>query len=217
MIPKVIALVILLGLSLYAAAPPAITGDYVEVRSHHVYTCGCLYSGEQATAGREAIVAWAIRQGQFDGVSLDGVRVAAVVLGQANLGLKDTARKSVVFVDGVTSTAQRQATVALLREQYGAVLGDILDIRSAPISLQREGERLTVSVGEMSRVVVRPARLPQDAHLGSSLWYEPFIPTTSSTLMTTEHNQFSGPDFHHQWRLDEPGITGYTATFAITR
>ena len=77
MTPKVVvALALLLGLNLYAAAPPAITGDYVEVRSHHVYTCGCLYSGEQATGGREAILAWAIRQGEVDGVSLAGLRVA---------------------------------------------------------------------------------------------------------------------------------------------
>jgi len=35
---------------------PAISGDYVEARSNEVYTCGCLYSGQMTTAGREAIL-----------------------------------------------------------------------------------------------------------------------------------------------------------------
>jgi len=205
----------LVSLGLGAATAPPITGDYIEVRSHHVYTCGCLYSGEQATGGREAILTWVIQKGEFQGVPLAGLKAVAVVLGQANLGLDETLRKSVVFVDGADSERQRQALVNLLKLNYAAALGEVAAVHDAPISIERNGERVTVKAGELTRVVVRPAKLPEDAHLGSRLWYDPFIPTTESTLATAEYNRFSGEDFQHRWWIGEPGITGYIGTFAI--
>jgi len=66
-------------------------------------------------------------------------------------------------------------------------------------------------------VIVRPARLPDDAHQGSIRWYEPFIRTTESTLSTTEYRKYSGGDFDHRWWNSEPGITGYIASFEVTR
>jgi len=95
---RLASILMLVSLGLGAATTPPISGDYIEVRSHHVYTCGCLYSGEQATGGREAILTWVIQKGEFQGVPLAGLKAVAVVLGQANLGLDETLRKSVVFV-----------------------------------------------------------------------------------------------------------------------
>lgn len=197
------------------AAPPAavITGDYVEVRSGHVYTCGCLYSGEMATGGREALLTWAVREGDYRGVALDGAKAVAVVIGGAHLGLPETERKSVLFVDA--AGPQQEALVDLLRNRYAPVLGRIADVHRAPISLVRRGEQLEVTVGNVARVVVRPARLPEDAHLGSSLWYEPFIPTVERTLATAEYSRFWGEDFRHRWWNQEPGIYGYIGRFSV--
>ena len=74
------------ALPLAAGDAPAVSGDYVEARSNEVYTCGCLYSGQMTTAGREAILAWRITSGVYQGTSLAGVKVAAVIVGDANLG-----------------------------------------------------------------------------------------------------------------------------------
>lgn len=202
---------LLIGLNLYGSNS-AISGDYIEARSGHVYTCGCLYSGEQATGGREAILAWSVREGEFRGTSLGGSKAVAVIRGASHLGLPNSARESALFVDAA-SPAARAAIVALLRERYGNVLGRILDVHSAPIAFDREGDRVTLSVGEVSRVVVRPARLPQDAHPGSALWYDPFIRLHGAVLATMEHSAFSGADFQHRWWTSEEGINGYIGTF----
>ncbi|MEK7405559.1 MAG: DUF1326 domain-containing protein [Acidobacteriota bacterium] len=212
----VVCVVLLAGLSISAAPPPAVTGDYIEVRSNHVYTCACLFSGEQVTGGREAILAWNVREGEYRGTPLAGAKAVAVMQGPESLSLPGTARRSAMFVDAADAEA-REALVALLREYYGNVLGEVFSVEAAPISFQKEGERVTVNVGEVSRFVVRPARLPEDAHLGSFLWYDPFIPTTASTLGATEYTKFWGSHFRHQWWEADAGITGYLGTFGIAR
>jgi len=202
--------------SLASAAAPAVTGDYIEVRSNHVYTCGCLYSGEQVTSGREAILAWAVRDGFYRGTNVAGARAVAVVVGPESLSLEATPRRSVMFVDAASEPA-RTALVEMLREHYGAALGELLSVQTAPISLSRDGERITLEVAGLSRIVVRPARLPEDAHQGSSLWYTPFIPAADATLSTTEYTSFGGSHFGRRWWEADAGINGYIASFRLPR
>jgi len=66
-----VSLVTLLGLSAFAATNPQIKGAYLETRSADVYVGQCFANGEVNTAGQEAIVAWNISSGQWEGVSLD--------------------------------------------------------------------------------------------------------------------------------------------------
>ncbi|MCS7315507.1 MAG: DUF1326 domain-containing protein [Bryobacterales bacterium] len=208
------AMVLLAGL--VTASAPAISGQYIEVRSNHVYTCGCLYSGEQVTSGREAILAWVVREGAYAGQDLSGARAVAVLTGPESLSLQGTPRRSAVFVDGVPAAAQK-ALVDMLKEYYGDVLGQIISVQAAPVKLAQEGERITIEVAGLSRVVVRPARLPEDAHQGSWLWYTPFIPTTDSALCTTEFTSFRGDHFARRWWEADAGITGYIASFRVPR
>src|SRR5689334_14785347 len=70
------------------AAPPAsvhMSGEYVEARTCNVYTGACHAMSEATTTGREALMAWDIKQGTVDGVKLNGVKVVAAVTADANL------------------------------------------------------------------------------------------------------------------------------------
>jgi hypothetical protein len=64
------------------------------------------------TAGREALLVWNITGGNHQGESLAGIKVAAVVVGGANLGIEGP-RRAVLYLDGVPSDVQRQAVLAL--------------------------------------------------------------------------------------------------------
>lgn len=199
----------------WAQAPSSIAGEYIEARSGHVYTCGCLYSGEQVTAGREAILAWSFRAGEFRGTPLAGVKVAAVVVGEGHLGMEATPRRSILYLDSFSSTAQREAALELLRHHYGEVLGPIITVRSAPIAFHQEGEQLTVGIGETLSLVARRARIPEDAHPGSQVWYGPFIPMRDAALSTTLYYKYWSQDFHRKWWQREAGITGYMGSFTL--
>src|SRR5579863_2389775 len=63
-----------------------IRGDYLETRSADVYTGQCFANGEVNLVGREAILAWHVESGSWQGVPLDGLTVAAAVHAQATLG-----------------------------------------------------------------------------------------------------------------------------------
>ncbi len=202
------------ALNAYAASPLPVAGDYLEVRSNEVFTCGCIYSGEYVTGGREAILAWNFRQGEIGNVPVADTRSVAVIQGKANLGLEGTSRQSVLFIDAATDS-QRQALASALREQYAHVLGQILNIQYLPVSIEKREDRFHMRVGGTCEFVVRPARIPEDAHAGSALRYDPFVAATSSTLATTEYRRFSGPEFKNRWWSSEPGITGFIGTFSF--
>ena len=59
----------------------SIKGAYVEARTAEVFAGGCVINGEAATTGREALMAWKVDRGSFEGVSLNGLAVVAAVAG----------------------------------------------------------------------------------------------------------------------------------------
>src|SRR5437667_12858316 len=63
-----------------------IRGDYLETRSADIYTGSCFANGEVNLVGNQAILAWHVESGTWNGVPLDGLTVAAVVLARATLG-----------------------------------------------------------------------------------------------------------------------------------
>ena len=194
----------------FAELPSTLTGDYLEARSNHVYTCACLCNGESVTTGREAILAWEFKEGP-----LAGVRVAAVVVGQDHLSLGPTARRSVLYVDGAAGEEQRRAVLELFARYYSGVLGSLAAVHTTPITFERTPESARLAIGDAVRLDVRKARLPEDAHLGSYLWYGPFVPLTESSLGMTLQFQYAGNDFDRHWWEAESGITGYLGRFVL--
>src|SRR5215216_7526373 len=82
---------------------------YVEARTASVFAGACHYNGELTTAGREAVLAWSVKEGSWDGVPLAGVRAVAVVGSEANLSDTAAARRSELIVDSSASAAQAAA------------------------------------------------------------------------------------------------------------
>ncbi len=106
------------SIAAFCAQPPAaptsvtpqIKGQYLETRSADVYVGQCFANGEMNTAGQEAIVAWHIGEGKWDGVSLDGLTIVGAIKAQATLGDpygKPYPAKSVLLVDRQATPEQR--------------------------------------------------------------------------------------------------------------
>lgn len=212
----VTSLIILLGTARAAAQKPApIQGDYAEMRSGEVFTCGCLYSSEMVTAGREAILVWRIRRGSYRGTPLVGIKVAAVVVGDANLGAYPGARRSVLFLDGIRSDAQQQAIRDLWAREYSDLLGEVRAVHLTRFKLDFLDDTVRVAIPGTVEVRARKALLPEDAHPGSFLWYDPFTTLRDSFLATAVHYEYSGGDFQHQWTDLMPAIRGYVGKFEL--
>jgi hypothetical protein len=196
-------------------ADPASTveGDYVEVRSNHVYTCGCLYSGEAVTSGTEAILAWDFRKGALSDVELKNVRAAAVIVGPNNLSTQEGPRETALYLDGVRTKQQEQTLVTWFKQQYPDLLGNVVAVKRSPIHFDRTEEQLNVGVGTDVQLTLRSARIPEDAHLGSQQWYQPFTALKKTELSTVLYDEFTGDVFNKSWRRWEPRIAAFTGEF----
>src|SRR6266436_9194525 len=105
-------------------AAQEIRGDYLETRSADVYTGQCFANGEVNLVGNEAILAWRVQSGSWDGVPLEGLTVAAAVRAKGTLGdpyENPYPAKAVLLVDDQAS-AQQQAALLKFAQQMGGEL-----------------------------------------------------------------------------------------------
>jgi hypothetical protein len=157
------------------APSSAITGRYVEARSASVFAGACHYGAEYTTQGREAVLAWELEGGSVEGVSLAGVELAAAVRADANLAEPDAARSSVVYLDQDASQAQREAALAWMRREHGALLGDIEEVRTGPLEVELDGDAYRVQAADWVRLegVAMPDRAC--CSMPSNVWYGPMV------------------------------------------
>jgi hypothetical protein len=102
----------LIALSAVANAQQ-IYGDYVETRSADVYTGACFANSELGLMGDQAILAWRISKGSWNGVSLDGMSVVGVAKASGTIGGEQynevNPAKAVLIVDDRATNEQRVA------------------------------------------------------------------------------------------------------------
>lgn len=124
------------------------------------------------------------------------------------------ARQSVLFIDAST-TCQRRAVEALLREKYERFFGHILRVGSAEIRMEVGAGGASVRIPGTLALEVRKAVLPEDALPGATRWYDPFVPLEQAQLGTRVLSRYSAPDFHYVWSEQEPATSGYYGRFVF--
>lgn len=186
----------------------SIKGDYVEVRTASVFAGACHYNGELTTAGREALLAWNITSGTWEGVDLAGLRALAVVSSGANLGDLNTARRSELIVDHSATYAQTVALAKALKNRYKAALGEVIVIRNAPVEFKHEGT--AYSVNSPALASIEASAMPDDlcCTMPQLVWYEPFVPLVQRKVGYTGKAFYAGGTVGDGWQR-----TGENSTF----
>src|SRR5260221_3041005 len=117
-----IMLVGIVGLAAMAFSSQAentsVKGDYVEVRTASVFAGACHFNGEVTTTGREALMAWSVTSGKWNGVDLTGVRAIASVSADDNLSNSQARRRAEVILDKSATHAQVVAMIEALKSRY---------------------------------------------------------------------------------------------------
>src|SRR5215813_567547 len=119
-------------------AAQQIRGDYIETRSADIYTGQCFANGEVNLVGNQAILAWHVREGGWDGVPLDGLTVAAAVRAHGTLGdpyENPYPAQAVLIVDDQANEQQRAALVAFAQQMGGELLRHVNSVISATTEL----------------------------------------------------------------------------------
>src|SRR5215467_11425214 len=197
---------ILLAVSAFAQ----IKGDYVETRSADVYTGQCFANGEVGLVGDEAILAWHIKDGSWDGVSLSGLTVVGAIKAQATLGDpygKPYPAKSVLIVDKQATPEQRQALINFAQEMGGELLRHVVRVIDAPIDMEvAEGQHSTRARLMAGNVVTVETRAIGDKdHLcgNENTFYQPLTQTAHAMPAVAMTDQYSGNDLNVTWTLHD--------------
>ena len=188
-------------------------GDYVEVRTASVFAGACHYNGEVVTAGRDAMMAWNVTNGQWQGVDLSGVRAIAIVSADVNLAEDNAARTSEIIIDSNASRAQSVAMLNALKGRYAAALGTIAEVRSAPIRFERSGRTYNVVTNEAS---INVEAMPNDlcCKMPNLVWYTPFVGLENRKVGYTSKALYSGKTVGEPWSRSGENSAFY-GTFSL--
>lgn len=199
----VAVVVLLVGSAL--AGNISIRGDYVEARTADVYTGACVANGEMNLVGKEAILAWHVKNGSWKGVDLSGLSVVAVVKANATLGdvfNSPLPARSVIVVDDGANPEQRDALVNMAKDFGGELLQDVLWVQARDIEFETGGHgEATVKAGELAALETRC--MSQADHLcgNEDVYYPPLTKVADAMPAYTVQNSFTGQGLNTTWSL----------------
>jgi hypothetical protein len=188
------------------AAASEIQGDYLETRSADVWTGPCFANGETGLVGREAIMAWRVEKGAWQGVSLDGLSVVGVVKASATLGdpfASPYPAKAFMIVDERATTDQRAALVAFAQEMGGGILDTVVRTEVAPIAMNvsrgHHEANGTLQAGSLAQIETRAVGA-KDKHCGNEdVYYPPLTSTDHALPAVAILDKFSGEGLGVSW------------------
>jgi hypothetical protein len=182
-----------------------IRGDYIETRSADVYTGQCFANGEVNLVGKEAILAWHVQTGSWDGVPLDGLTIAAAVRAQATLGdpyANPYPAQSVLLVDDQATPLQSAALISFAKQMGGELLKNVDQTISAPMEMIVNHERHGVALlraGQFATIQTRS--LGEHDHVcGNEVtFYPPLTQVSHSMPAVAVTDAYRGPGLGESW------------------
>jgi hypothetical protein len=149
--------------------------------------------------GREAVLAWRFRGGEWQGVDLTGLTAVAVMAGDDNLARPEVQRHTVLYLDAAASPEQRKALLSLLQSKYGKTFGEVREVKSAPITLDQSSDAYRLRAGDILRLDVAKEPNKSCCTMPMEVWYQPFVPVQGSKIGYTALNTFSGAAKMPSW------------------
>ncbi|HVI07543.1 MAG TPA: DUF1326 domain-containing protein [Candidatus Binatia bacterium] len=184
-----------------------IQGDYLETRSADIYTGQCFANGEVNLVGNEAILAWHVRSGSWNGVALDGLSIAAAVRAKGTLGdpyENPYPARAVLLVDDKASPEQQAALVSFAQEMGGELLKNVERVIAVQsefaVNPARHGSAM-LRAGQFAMVQTRSIG-DQDHLCGNEMTFYPPLTTLSHAMPAVAlTDSYTGPGLDESWNL----------------
>ncbi|HVG19073.1 MAG TPA: DUF1326 domain-containing protein [Blastocatellia bacterium] len=201
------ALVLVVFALAQAAQAQHISGDYIETRSADVWTGPCVANGEVNLAGDQAILAWRVKSGNWDGVPLDGLAVVGVVKAGATLGDEYTnpyPAKAVLIVDRRATAEQQKALVGFAQAMTGDLLKNVVRVEVAPIKMEVSHEgghygKTALRAGDLAGIETRSLNGKDHLCGNEEVFYQPLVAMTHAMPAVAELDEYSGPSLGVSW------------------
>jgi len=223
---------LVLALSSVAGAA-GIRGDYIEARTADVFTGPCFSNAEVFIYGNQAVLAWKVTEGSFDGVDLSGLGVAAAIQGTTTFSedVPENAR-AILIVDEKADSRQRDALVAMAKSLAGRRLANVIAVKAARITLKVEAHAMAEAdrshqahgmpqapaasfwVPGLASIVTRPLDERDHACGNEVVAYEPLSRGATVLPAFTLGHQFKGQGLNSTW--DDPNCrSSFVGRFAL--
>jgi Protein of unknown function (DUF1326) len=209
-----------------------IRGDYVEARNADVFTGPCFSNAEVFIYGKQAVMAWKVKEGKWNGVDLSGLCVAAAVQGETTFS-EDNPDKSraVLIVDSRADQPQRAALVDMAKTLGGRRLANVVRVAVTRMQLKIEDHatdtqdaahaahgmpqapRASFWASGLAQIVTRP--LEERDHLcgNESVAYAPLSEYVVVKPAFTLGHEFKGEGLETRW--DDPNCrSSFVGRFA---
>jgi hypothetical protein len=202
-----------------STAAQEIRGDYLETRSADVYTGQCFANGEVNLVGKEAILAWHVQSGKWNGVPLQGLTVAAAVRANGTLGdpyESPYPAKAVLLVDDQANAQQRAALLNFAQQMGGELLKNVEQVIPTQMELIVNAEHYGAAMlraGQFATVQTRSIG-GQDHLCGNEVtFYPPLTELAHSMPAVALTDMYKGPGLGVSWDLHGKR-SAFVGTFA---
>ena len=200
---------VVLGLVAFSVASQAqkISGDYLESRSADVYVAQCFANSEVGITGDQALLAWHVRNGSWDGQKLDGLNVIAAVKASATIGdpyANPYPAKSVLLVDEQASAVQRAALISLARHMGGKLVATVVKVIPTTIEMNvlqdhaHHGEAV-LRAGTFAAIQTRALNEGDHSCGAETTYYPPLTKLDHSMAAVAMTDEFQAPGLGVDW------------------
>ena len=197
-----------------------VRGNYLESRTCDVYTGPCFANSQVGLGGHEALLAWNVESGSFDGVDLAGLNVVMAVRANDTLGfdgglvVTPEEIKSVILVDERASAAQREALIGLAKKRAPRVVGEVVRVASTPIKIDVDHAEgvAHLDAGKEARLTTRKIMKCDCVCTNEAVFYPPLAQVERSSPAYTVDGGFGGRGLRQHW--SNPGTrSAFVARF----
>lgn len=191
-----------------------VQGEYIEVRSASVYIGPCHFGSEYVEDGKEATLVWNFQDGNWNGVSLNGLTAVAVVSAKSNLAIDMKTRMSALYVDAKATLEQQSAITEMLTTRHADVLGNIVTTQNAPITFSKNGTKYNVEVGEVLTLSANryPCAKCTQPH---QIWYEPLIEISNAIVGKSDMYRYKDSYLPVNWQQGEAANNVFVGNFSM--
>lgn len=203
------------------AGAAEIRGQYLESRTCDVYTGPCFANGQMALDGKEAVMAWKVEEGSWQGVSLEGLSVALVVKAENTLGydgvfVQDPGHiESVVLVDEEASDEQADALVAFVQETAADYTSDLKEVVRTKMEMENDYYNMAGSLkaGHLAEIETRALVKGDCVCSNEAVFYQPLVGDVyqAEPAYSLTH-AYQGDSLSGRWK-DNNSRSAFLATF----
>jgi hypothetical protein len=199
----------------------AVKGRYLEARSCDVFAGACYANSETGLTGREAILAWNVTEGSWNGTALDGLNVVAVVRAGETLGYASNLTgetKSTIILDSAATEAQRVALTDMAKALAGKLVANVVETKQADFEAElgtcdKTGACARLKAGDLVTIETRCIGGKDHMCGNESLYYPPLTGVDNAVPAYTTTASYKGNALGVTW-TDMDKRSAFVATFA---